>query len=51
MSVPLLPNTLQGELGLGDHLSPTFLVFVFLAQSGTGPINCVACVSLRAQER
>jgi hypothetical protein len=51
MSVPLLPSTLQGELGLGDHLSPTFLVFVFLAQSGTGPINCVACVSLRAQER
>jgi hypothetical protein len=51
MSVPLLPSTLQGELGLGGHLSPTFLVFIFLAQSGTGPINCVACVSLRAHER
>jgi hypothetical protein len=39
MSAPLLPSTLQGKLGLGGHLGPTFLMFVFLAWSGTGPIN------------
>jgi hypothetical protein len=43
VSVPLLPSTLQGKLGLGGHLGPTFLMFVFLARSGTGPTN-LCCV-------